>query len=320
MVSGRGLGHTGGTLDKLESIPGFSTHLPVERFREMVATLGISLIGQTEEIAPADRRLYALRDVTGTVPSIPLIASSIMSKKLAEGIDALVLDVKVGSGAFMRTAAEARRLAETMVAIGNGMGKKVVALLTDMSQPLGRTVGNALEVRESIEVLRGGGPADIRDLTLALAEEMLRLGGVDPSEARRALDDGRGLARFREVVEAQGGDPRAVDDPDLLPRAAHVEPFPAPRDGYLTAVDARAVGIGAMCLGAGRARKEDTIDPGVGLVLAKRVGDRVARGEPLLYVHHNGRGLDEARGWLADAYLVGDEAPAPLPLVLERVE
>ncbi len=320
MVSGRGLGHTGGTLDKLESIPGFSTRLPVERFREMVATLGISLIGQTEEIAPADRRLYALRDVTGTVPSIPLIASSIMSKKLAEGIDALVLDVKVGSGAFMRTVPEARRLAETMVAIGNGMGKKVVALLTDMSQPLGRTVGNALEVRESIEVLRGGGPADIRALTLALAEEMLRLGGADPAEARRALDDGRGLARFRQVVEAQGGDPRTVDDPDRLPRAAHVTPFAAPRDGYVTAIDARAVGVGAMCLGAGRARKEDAIAPGVGLVLEKRVGDRVARGEPLLFVHHDGVGLDACHARLSDAFLIGDEAPAPLPLVLERVE
>jgi pyrimidine-nucleoside phosphorylase len=319
MVSGRGLGHTGGTLDKLESIPGFSTQQPVERFRELVADLGLALIGQTDEIAPADRRLYALRDVTGTVPSIPLIASSIMSKKLAEGIDALVLDVKVGSGAFMRTLPEARFLAETMVAIGRGMKKRVVALLTDMSQPLGQAVGNALEVRESIEVLRGGGPADIRALTLALAEEMLRLAHVDPAEAKRALDDGRGLARFRDIVAAQGGDPRAIDDPDRLPTAPHVEPLVSPRDGYVTAIDAREIGVGAMCLGAGRARKEDVIDPGVGLMLAKRVGDPVRAGEPLLYLHHAGVGLDDARRRLAAAWTFGDEPPAPLPLVLDRI-
>lgn len=320
MVSGRGLGHTGGTLDKLESIPGFSTRQTVARFRELVAGLGVALIGQTEEIAPADRRLYALRDVTGTVASIPLIASSIMSKKLAEGIDALVLDVKVGSGAFMRTLEDARALARTMVDIGERMGKRVVALLTDMNQPLGRAVGNALEVRESIEVLRGGGPADVRALTLALAEEMLRLAGIDPAEAARALDDGRGLARFRAVVEAQGGDPRAVDDPDRLPAAPFVEPLPAPRDGYVTGIDARAIGLGAMSLGAGRARKEDVIDPAVGVVLAAKVGDAVRAGEPLLHIHHAGKGLDEARRRLAAAWSFGDAPPPSAPLVIDRVD
>ena len=319
MVSGRGLGHTGGTLDKLESIPGFSTNQTVEQFRGLVAKLGVGLIGQTAEIAPADKRLYALRDVTGTVASIPLIASSIMSKKLAEGIDALVLDVKVGSGAFMRTEADARTLAKTMVKVGERMGKRVVALLTNMDQPLGRTVGNALEVRESIDLLHGEGPADTRALTLALARVMLELAGLDPADAEVAMDDGRGLERFRQIIAAQGGDPRVVDDPDRLPTAPKVEPLKATHAGIITRIDAREVGIGALLLGAGRAQKEDDVDPRVGLVLDKRVGDRVEVGEPILWIHHADRGLDTARARLAAAYTIGDTPPTKRPLIIDRI-
>ncbi len=327
MVSGRGLGHTGGTLDKLEAIPGFRVDLPVERFTALVRDLGVGLIGQTARIAPADKKLYALRDVTATVESIPLIAGSIMSKKLAEGIDALVLDVKVGRGAFMKTLPEARRLAETLAGIGRGMGKRVTALVTAMDQPLGLAVGNALEVVESVALLRGGGPPDLRELTVALGAEMVLLAGLAPDLAaararvERAIADGSGLARFRAVVEAQGGDPRTVDDPGLLPRAAEVLPIPAPRDGVVEAIDAEAVGLAAMALGAGRARVEDRVDPAVGVVLRAKVGDRVVRGEPLCHVHRNPGGeaqpLVAAR--LLGAYRVG-EGPAPAtPLVLERM-
>lgn len=319
MVSGRGLGHTGGTLDKLESIPGFRTDLSVERFIEQVASHGVCLIGQTAEIAPADKKLYALRDVTGTVSSIPLIASSIMSKKMAEGLDALVLDVKVGSGAFMRTVDDARALAETMVQVGTRMGRKVVALLTDMNQPIGTTVGNALEVRESIEVLRGGGPADTRALTLRLAEEMLRLGGVDPAEAKRALDDGRALEVFRQVAIVQGGDVAVIDDPALLPTAPAIDVFEAPRDGYLTAVETRQVGLAALVLGAGRQTAADPVDPRVGLVLRARLGDRVVKGQPIIEIHHADTGLEDARRRLTRAYQFGDAPPAPAPLIIDRI-
>lgn len=320
MLSGRGLGHTGGTLDKLESIPGFRTDLSVTTFMAQVERLGVALIGQTGEVCPADKKLYALRDVTATVESIPLIASSIMSKKLAEGIDALVLDVKVGSGAFMRTEEKARRLAETMVNIGAGVGKKTIALLTDMNQPLGRMVGNALEVRESIEILAGGGPPDVRALTLALAEAMLELGGADKALATAALDDGRGLARFAEVIEAQGGDPRVCENPDRLPSAPHRVPFLAPRAGYISAIETTRVGLAAVSLGAGRATKEDTIDPRVGLELEVRLGDAVEAGQPLLWLHHDGRGLDAARAHLTAAYEIGPTAPAQRPLIIDRVE
>ena len=319
MVSGRGLGHTGGTLDKLESIPGFRTDLSVERFVEMVGDIGVSLIGQTAEITPADKRLYALRDVTATVPSVPLIASSIMSKKLAEGIDALVLDVKVGTGAFMTTEADARVLAETMVAVGERMGKRVVALLTDMNQPLGEAVGNALEVRESVDILRGGGPDDARELTMTLAHTMLELAGTDPAEAERAVADGRALAKFREVVAAQGGDVACIDDPSRLPAAAHVVPFEAAQAGYIESIDTRTVGVAAGCLGAGRATKDDVIDPGVGLMVQARLGERVEVGQPIAMVHHNGRGLDEALKLLGEAYRIGDGHVKPGPLVIGRV-
>ncbi|MCA9539082.1 MAG: thymidine phosphorylase [Myxococcales bacterium] len=321
MVSGRGLGHTGGTLDKLESIPGFRTDLPVERFVAQVAddALRLGLIGQTEEIAPADKRLYALRDVTATVESIPLIASSIMSKKLAEGIDGLVLDVKVGTGAFMKRLDEARTLARTMVGIGAEVGCKVVALLTDMNQPLGHMVGNALEVRESLDVLRGGGPEDVRTLTLGLAEEMLALGGLDPAQAKAALDDGRAFAVFEQVVAAQGGDVRALHDPDRLPHAPSVEAFAAPRAGFVTAIETEHVGLAAMCLGAGRARKEDAVDPAVGLEVLAKTGDRVEAGQPLARIHHTGRGLDDARAHLKAAWTIADAPPVPRPLIIERI-
>ncbi len=326
MISGRGLGHTGGTLDKLESIPGFRTDLPVERFVAQVADddMRLGLIGQTEEIAPADKRLYALRDVTATVESVPLIASSIMSKKLAEGIDGLVLDVKVGSGAFMKTEADARLLAETMVGIGNRMGCKTVALLTDMSEPLGRMVGNALEVRESIDILRGGGPADVRALTLRLAVEMLVLGGVSRSDAEartvEVLDSGAALKRFRAIVEAQGGDPAAIDDPSRLAQAPHVEAFVAKKAGYVTAIDTARVGLAAGCLGAGRARTDDVIDPAVGLEICVRLGDRVDAGQPLARIHHRSRGLDDCRAHLSAAWTTGEAPPAERPLIIDRVD
>jgi len=328
MISGRGLGHTGGTLDKLESIPGFRVDLPVQRFREVVASVGACLIGQTERLAPADRKLYALRDVTATVESIPLISASIMSKKLAEGIDALVLDVKVGSGAFMKRIEQARELARTLCGIGRSFGKRVTALLTGMDQPLGRAVGNALEVAEAVELLRGGGPEDLRQVTVELTAEMLLLAGVaaDPTGARRAVEaairDGRGLAKLREIVAAQGGAVAAVDDLSLLPRAEGALAVPAPEGGVVQAIDAEGLGLAAMALGAGRARVEDRIDPGVGLTVRKKVGDRVEAGEPLCTVHH-GRGGAETPEQVAErvrrAYQFGPGPVPPEPLVLERI-
>ena len=328
MISGRGLGHTGGTLDKLESIPGFRVDLPVQRFREIVASVGACLIGQTDRLAPADRRLYALRDVTATVESIPLISASIMSKKLAEGIDALVLDVKVGSGAFMKRVEQARELAGTLCGIGRAFGKRVTALLTGMDQPLGRAVGNALEVAEAVELLRGGGPEDLRQVTVELTAEMLLLAGAatDAGAARRAVEaairDGRGLARLREIVAAQDGDAAAVDDLSLLPRAEGALPVPAAEGGVVQALDAEALGLAAMVLGAGRARVEDRIDPGVGLTVWKKVGDRVEAGEPLCTVHHGRAGAEppeQVAERVRRAYQIGPE-PVPLePLVLERI-
>ncbi len=328
MISGRGLGHTGGTLDKLEAIPGFRTDLGVDRFRALVREVGACLVGQTAQLAPADRRLYALRDVTATVESIPLIAASIMSKKLAEGIDALVLDVKVGSGAFMKTAADARALARTLVGIGRGMGKRVSALLTDMSQPLGRAVGNALEVVETVELLRGGGPADLRHVTVELTAEMLLLGGVAPDRAAArtavlaAIADGRGLAKLEEIVRAQGGDPRALADPDRLPRAPRTFDVGAPAAGFVGEIDAEALGLAAVALGAGRARVEDRVDPAVGLVVHKRLGDPVARGEPLCTVHEGDRSEPRARvaARVEAAFRIGAAGVVPPPLVVERLD
>jgi pyrimidine-nucleoside phosphorylase len=316
MISGRGLGHTGGTLDKLESIPGFCVDLSLDDYRRLVRDVGCCLIGQTKEVAPADKKLYALRDVTATVDCIPLIAASILSKKLAEGIDALVLDVKVGSGAFMKTAAQARALAETMVGIGSGMGKKVVARLTAMEQPIGRFVGNALEVRESIEVLRGAGPTDTVALTVELGAEMLVLGGVasslDEGRARitASLHDGSALAKFRQIVEAQHGDPRVLDEPGRLPTAPAQSVLTATRAGRVVRIDSEAVGVASLVLGGGRLKAEDAVDPRVGLELEVRLGDVVQAGQPLVRLHHADRGLDDARARLAAAIVIDEDVAA----------
>jgi pyrimidine-nucleoside phosphorylase len=324
MISGRGLGHSGGTLDKLESIPGFRTDLSLAAYQAQVAKLGCALIGQTKDLAPADKKLYALRDVTATVECIPLICGSILSKKLAEGIDALVLDVKFGRGAFMKTLAEARQLAEALVRVGQAGGKQVRALLTAMDQPLGRTVGNALEVAESVACLRGEGPADVMEITYALGSHMLILGGVarDETEARRQLErvvaNGAALAKLREIVAAQGGDGRVIDDPARLPRAQFQVPLPASRSGFVGDVDAMGVALAALRLGAGRAKAADRIDPAVGVSHLVKSGERVAAGQALAVMHANDEAaLAEARTILGKAMVVGDEAPAAKPLVAD---
>ncbi|QRK04058.1 thymidine phosphorylase [Archangium violaceum] len=327
MISGRGLGHTGGTLDKLESIPGFKVDLPVSEYRRLVREVGCCLIGQTASVAPADKKLYALRDVTATVDCIPLIASSIMSKKLAEGIDALVLDVKVGSGAFMKKVEDARTLARTMIGIGAEMGRKVTALLTDMDQPLGRAVGNALEVVEAVEMLRGRAPADYTEVTLALTAEMLVLGGRAGSiaEARQKLEasvsDGSAVRKLKEIVQAQGGDPRAIDDYALLPQARATVDVVAPQEGFVTGIETEAVGLAAVALGAGRQRVDSRIDPAVGFTLLRKVGEPVKAGEPVVRVHYNDPApVEEVKARLLAAYRFGPQAPAPRPLVVERLE
>jgi pyrimidine-nucleoside phosphorylase len=327
MISGRGLGHTGGTLDKLEAIPGFRVDLPVERFRALVREVGACLIGQTARLAPADKRLYALRDVTATVESIPLISASIMSKKLAEGIDGLVLDVKVGTGAFMKTLPDARALAASLAGIGRAMGKRVTALLTAMDQPLGVAVGNALEVAEIVALLRGGGPADLRALTVELTAEMVLQAGLaaDLPAARAAVEaaiaDGRGLRKLLEIVRAQGGDPAAVEDPARLPRAPERYEVPAPAGGWVAAIQGEAVGLAAVALGAGRARVEDPVDPAVGVEVLKKVGEPVERGEPLCRVHAGPRSEPRPAmtARLQRAWTLAAAAPPPTPLVLERL-
>jgi pyrimidine-nucleoside phosphorylase len=322
MISGRGLGHTGGTLDKLESIPGFRVGLSLQEFRDTLRKCGLGLIGQTPEIAPADRKLYALRDVTATVESLPLIAASIMSKKMAEGIDALVLDVKTGDGAFMKSFEDSKALAEAMVRIGRGMGKKVSALITDMEQPLGRTVGNALEVKESVETLQGRGPQDLESLSLELAAWMLHLAGITSSleaartRVREALTSGAGLRKFQEVIGLQGGDPRVCDDPSRLPQARETVELRAKAEGRVTGIACRAVGQAGMLLGAGRETVDSRIDPAVGIVLHKKVGDAVREGESLMTLHVNDRGrLEEATHLLSQAVRIAREAPPATPLV-----
>jgi pyrimidine-nucleoside phosphorylase len=324
MISGRGLGHTGGTLDKLESIPGFNVQLSLQKLRSVLQQCGFGLIGQTPEIAPADRKLYALRDVTATVESLPLIAASIMSKKMAEGIDALVLDVKVGDGAFLRSREEAKALAQTMITIGTGMGKKVAALLTDMEQPLGRNVGNALEVAECLETLKGRGPKDLESLSVELAAWMVHLGGATPSleaarsRVREALASGAGLERLRDVIELQGGNPRVCDDLSLLPQAREQRVLRAERDGRVTRLAARAIGHAGMLLGAGRETVASAIDPAVGFVFHKKVGDPVAVGEPIVTLHVGPTSrTDAALARLGEAIVVASEAPIRAPLVLE---
>lgn len=294
-MSGRGLGHTGGTIDKLESFAGFTTALTTDRFIANVNRIGIAIMGQTADLAPADKKLYALRDVTATVDNLSLIASSIMSKKLAAGADAIVLDVKTGSGAFMKSMEDAMALAREMVDIGRAAGKETVAVISDMDQPLGRAVGNALEVKEAIATLRGEGPADFTELCMALGSRMLMAGGKagDAAQAesmlRRAVSDGSALRKLAEFVEAQGGDPGAVYDPERLPKASFTEPIPAPVSGYVRHIACDEVGICSLLLGGGRETKESVIDLSVGLVLEKKVGDRVEAGEPLAYIHANDR-------------------------------
>jgi thymidine phosphorylase len=313
-LAGRGLGHTGGTLDKLESIAGFEAVLPADRYRQVLADVGGVIAGASGDIAPADRKLYALRDVTATVESIPLIASSIMSKKIAEGTKGLVLDVKLGSGSFLADDAATRVLAETMVGIGNANGVDTVALLTDMDQPLGRAAGNALEVTESLDVLAGGGPADVRELTLALAREMLALAGIDTDPEPR-LDDGRAMEVFERLVAAQGGD---LDQ--SLPTARHTHVVSAPSDGWIQRMDCKAVGVAVWRLGAGRARKEDRISFGAGATVEAKVGDRVTAGDPILVLHADD--ADRFAGALAaldGAIDIGDERGESHPLIAERI-
>ena len=326
MISGRGLGHTGGTLDKLEAIPGFNVNLPVAEFRRVLEICGCAMIGQTAEIAPADRKLYALRDVTGTVESPYLICASIMSKKLAEGIDALVLDVKTGSGAFMKSEEDAVFLAELMVETGERMGKRMVALITDMDQPLGMMIGNALEVVEVVEVLRGGGPEDLRELCLETSGWMLHLGGISKTvadgkqQSAKLIASGKALEKFRQMVELQGGDARVIDDPKRLPQAKHKMQVPSPKSGFLAAMQCEQIGTACVILGGGRERKEDSVDPAVGIVLHKKVGDRVAAGEPIATIHYNAEARAARAGQLIEASCtIADTAPSTKRPLIQRV-
>ncbi len=319
MMSGRGLGHTGGTLDKLEAIPGFRVDLSEAEFKRTLQKVGVAMIGQTAEVAPADKKLYALRDVSGTVESIPLITASILSKKLAEGISGLVMDVKCGRGAFMKTLPQARELAESIARVGELNGLKVRTIITNMDAPLGSAVGNALEVIESIETLRGGGPADLRELCVLFAAAMLEQAGIADGgrRAREALEDGSALAKFRELIAAQGGDASVVDDPSRLPHASSRSIIVADRSGFIVEMDAEAVGLAALELGAGRKRVEDRIDPAVGILVLKKPGDAVDIGDGVFEIHHNGKSLSDASARLRGSFTIAERAPAPLPLVFD---
>jgi pyrimidine-nucleoside phosphorylase len=326
MMSGRALGHTGGTLDKLESIPGFRTSLTAEEFEKQLSELGLCFIGQTDRLAPADRKLYALRDVTATVESIPLISSSIMSKKLAEGVDALVLDVKVGSGAFMKKQVDARRLAQMMVGIGRRMDKRVQALITDMSQPLGYAVGNALEVMEASQTLQNAGPTDLTKLSIELAARMIYLGKKAASleEARRLAEeklvDGSGYKKLKQVVAAQGGNPQALDKFELLPNATGMREVASPRGGYVSSINAEDIGAASNMIGAGRDKKEDSIDPAVGIILEVKAGEKVDAGSVLcrLYYTKEDR-VEEAAEMVEDAFRISAQKPEERELILEVV-
>jgi pyrimidine-nucleoside phosphorylase/thymidine phosphorylase len=322
MISGRALAHTGGTLDKLEAIPGFRTNLSLEEFRDVLARCGLALIGQTKEIAPADRKIYALRDLTATVPFRPFMCASIMSKKMAEGIDGLVLDVKTGNGAFMQSFDDSRKLAEMMTKVGRAMGKRVVALITDMNQPLGRWVGNAVETFEAIETLRGDLEGDFAELCLELAAQMLMAGGVetDPNasrhKARRAITSGHALERFRACIEAQGGNPHVLDDPKLLSQANRQRVITAPRSGFVTGVETDEIGRIVMDWGGGRRRLEDKIDHSVGLRLFAKLGDQVDAGDPLAMAYYNDESkFEEMDRRLRAAYRIGESAPNLDPLI-----
>lgn len=321
-MSGRGLGHTGGTIDKLEAIPGFHVELSQEEFVKQVNEHKVAVVGQSGNLTPADKKLYALRDVTSTVDSIPLIASSIMSKKIAAGADAIVLDVKTGAGAFMKTPEDARNLADAMVKIGNHVGRNTMAVISDMSQPLGFAIGNALEVQEAIDTLKGHGPADVVDLCLTLGSQMAHLAGVgkDLNEARDLLEanlhNGKALEVFKTFVAAQGGNPDVADDPDLMPKAAYQTEVLAHKDGYVAELVADQLGVASMMLGAGRATKESEIDLAVGLVLHKKVGDKVAKGEALLTIHSNQQEIPDVEEKIWECITIADEAK-PLPLIYD---
>ena len=326
MISGRGLGHTGGTLDKLESIPGFRTNLTIEEFRGVLKEHGLAFIGQTAEIAPADGKLYSLRDATATVESIPLIASSIMSKKLAVGLDAIVLDVKVGTGAFMKRQVEARRLAQMMVGIGRRLDKKVQALLTDMNQPLGYAIGNALEVMEVSQTLQNAGPTDLTRISLELAARMIFLAKIVPTleEARELaqskLLDGSGYRKFKDVIQAQGGNPQVLDRFELLPNATGVREISSPRQGFVSAIEAELIGQASSLIGAGRDTKEDTIDPAVGVILEVKVGQKVESGGVLCRLYYTGEDrVEEAAQMIEDAFRISSTAPEDRELILEVV-
>lgn len=325
MIAGRGLGHTGGTLDKLEAIPGFRCDLSEAEYKDIVEKIGCVIMGQTKEIAPADKLIYALRDVTGTVESIPLIASSIMSKKLAEGIDGLVLDVKFGSGAFMKDLNKARELAQAMVNIGNNLGKKVVACLTNMDQPLGRMVGNTLEIIESIEILKGDGPKDTTELTVALGAEMLVLGGLAPDleDGRRqineAISSGRALEKFAAMVEAQGGNPEYIRNPSLFKKASQKIVVTAQSAGYLNHIDSRSVGVASTLLGGGRCVMTDVINFAVGIEIHCKIGDEITIGQPLFTIHADEKGVHEAIDRLNTSVTITNNKVMSEPLILATI-
>jgi pyrimidine-nucleoside phosphorylase/thymidine phosphorylase len=326
MMSGRALGHTGGTLDKLEAIPGLRTDLTAEEFTKILKEVGLCFIGQTDQLAPADRKIYGLRDVTATIESIPLIASSIMSKKLAEGLDALVLDVKVGTGAFMKKQVDARRLAQTMVGIGRRMDKKVQALITDMSQPLGYAVGNALEVMEASQTLQNAGPADLTKLAIELAARMIFLGKKSPSleEARRVAEhhlvDGSAYKKFKQAVAAQGGNAQALDKFELLPNATGMREITSPRGGYVTSINAEDIGAASNMIGAGRQMKDDAIDPAVGIILEVKVGEKVDAGSVLCRIYYTREDrVEEAAEMVEDAFRISGQKPDERELILEVV-
>ncbi|GAC41593.1 thymidine phosphorylase [Paenibacillus popilliae ATCC 14706] len=317
-MSGRGLGHTGGTIDKLESIEGFHVEISKDEFVNLVNTHKIAVIGQTGNLTPADKKLYALRDVTGTVNSIPLIASSIMSKKIAAGSDAIVLDVKTGAGAFMKTAADAKRLAHAMVSIGNNVGRKTMAVISDMSQPLGRAIGNSLEVQEAIDTLRGHGPADLEELCLALGRQMVYLAGGAASleeaeqQLKEVIRNGKALEKFKQFIANQGGNPAVVDDPSLLPQASCKIEVPARQAGVVAEIVADEIGTAAMLLGAGRATKDSEIDLAVGLMLNKKIGDAVQAGESLVTIHANRENVDDVIEKIYANIRISDHAEAPV--------
>ena len=328
-MSGRGLAHTGGTLDKLESVPGVNIEQPLDSFKEIVRKTGVCVIGQSKNLDPADKKMYALRDVSGTVKSIPLISSSIMSKKIASGADAIVLDVKTGNGAFMETPDEARKLAKEMVAIGRNVGRRTVAIITDMNRPLGMAIGNGLEMREAIEVLQGKVPYDdpLVQVSFTLAKHLLRLSGIveDPEDAipmlKAAIESGEGLKRLRDMLEAMGGDPRFVDEPNMLVRVARIVPVYPNKSGFIGKIDAKLIGTSALMIGAGRAKVTDRIDPAVGILMKKRYGEAVSDNEPFAYMYVNDEtNYEEAVKKLLEAVTVTDETPEELPLIYDIIE